>query len=62
MPDWYFRQIESPYIFLIFGVVSISAAAVWTCTGKEWVRFQLLVPKWHNGVAFELGSEKHEAR
>jgi hypothetical protein len=39
MPDWYFRQIVSPYIFLILGVASISAAAVWTSTGKVWVRF-----------------------
>jgi hypothetical protein len=28
-----------PYIFLILGVLSISAAAVFTCTGKAWVRF-----------------------
>jgi hypothetical protein len=39
MPDWYFRPIKSPYIFLILGVVSISAAAVFTCMGKVWVRF-----------------------
>jgi hypothetical protein len=39
MPDWYCRPIKSPYIFLIVGVVSISAATVWTCMGKVWVRF-----------------------
>jgi len=31
--------IRPPYIFLILGVISISAAAVFTCTGKVWVRF-----------------------
>jgi hypothetical protein len=28
-----------PGIFLILGVVAISAAAVFTCVGKVWVRF-----------------------
>jgi hypothetical protein len=28
-----------PYVFLILGVASISAAAVFTCMGKVWVRF-----------------------
>ena len=38
MPDvpWLLRP---PYIFLILGVVSFSAAVVWTCTGKAWIRF-----------------------
>ena len=31
--------LRPPYIFLILGVVSISAATVFTCTGKVWVRF-----------------------
>ena len=31
--------LRPPYIFLILGVVSISAAAVFTCMGKVWVRF-----------------------
>ena len=39
MPDWYFRPIKSPYVFLILGVVSISAAAIFTRMGKVWVRF-----------------------
>ncbi len=30
---------RSPYIFLIIGVIFISAAVVFTCTGKVWVRF-----------------------
>ena len=30
---------KSPYLFLILGVISISAAAVFTFTGKVWVRF-----------------------
>jgi hypothetical protein len=39
MPDWWFRPIKSPYLFLILGVVSFSAAAIFTCMGKVWVRF-----------------------
>lgn len=31
--------LRPPHIFLILGVVSISAAAVFTWTGKVWVRF-----------------------
>jgi hypothetical protein len=31
--------LKPPYIFLILGVVSISAATVFTCTGKVWVHF-----------------------
>jgi len=31
--------LKPPYVFLILGVASISAAVVWTCTGKVWVRF-----------------------
>jgi len=43
--------LTPPYIFLILGVVSISAAAVFTCTGKVWVRFNDWVyrakePRW----------------
>ena len=34
MPDWY-----SHYIFLTLGVISFSAAVVWTCTGKARTRF-----------------------
>jgi hypothetical protein len=32
------QLLRPPYIFLILGVVSISAAAVFTCMGKVWVR------------------------
>ena len=39
MPNWYSRQITSPYFFLIFGVVSISAAVIFTHMGRVWVRF-----------------------
>ena len=38
MVDWS-RPIRSPYLFLIIGVFSISAAVAFTCTGKAWVRF-----------------------
>jgi len=31
--------LRPPYIFLILGVISISAATVFTYTGKVWVRF-----------------------
>jgi len=31
--------LRPPYIFLILGVIFISAAAVFTYTGKVWVRF-----------------------
>lgn len=30
---------KPPYFFLIVGIVLISAATVWTCMGKVWVRF-----------------------
>jgi len=39
MPDWWNTPIRSPYLFLILGGISLSAAVVWTCTGKAWVRF-----------------------
>jgi hypothetical protein len=47
-PLWILRP---PYIFLILGVSSISAAIVFTRKGKAWVRFQGWVyrakePKW----------------
>jgi hypothetical protein len=35
-PFWLLRP---PYIFLILGVISISAAVVFSFTGKVWVRF-----------------------
>jgi hypothetical protein len=38
MSDWS-SPIRSPYVFLILGVLSISAAAVFTFVGKVWVRF-----------------------
>lgn len=28
-----------PYLFLVLGVIAISAAAIFTFTGKVWVRF-----------------------
>jgi len=31
--------LTTPYFQLIFGVISFSAAVVWTCTGKAWARF-----------------------
>jgi hypothetical protein len=31
--------VRPPHIFLILGVISISAAVIFTCTGKVWVRF-----------------------
>jgi hypothetical protein len=50
MPDLYYL-LRPPYIFLILGVISFSAAVVWTYTGKAWVRFDGWVyrakePKW----------------
>ena len=33
------RLLRPPYIFLILGVISIFAAAIFACTGKVWVRF-----------------------
>lgn len=39
MPDLH-SLLKPPYIFLILGVISFSAAAVSTCTGKTWARFQ----------------------
>lgn len=30
--------LRPPYIFLILGVISILAAAIFTCTGRVWVR------------------------
>ena len=30
--------VRPPHIFLILGVLSVSAATVFTCTGKVWVR------------------------
>ena len=38
MPNWN-AQIRSPYLFLILGIISMLAAAVFTWTGKVWVRF-----------------------
>lgn len=31
--------LRPPYVFLTVGVMSISAATFFTCTGKVWVRF-----------------------
>ncbi len=39
MPDWWHAPIRSPYLFLILGIISFTAAVVWTRTGKAWVRF-----------------------
>jgi hypothetical protein len=38
IPDLH-ALLRPPYIYLILGVISLSAAAVWTCTGKAWIRF-----------------------
>jgi hypothetical protein len=38
MPDLN-QLLKPPYIFLILGALSISAATVFTFTGKAWVRF-----------------------
>jgi hypothetical protein len=48
---WFSWFLRPPYIFLILGVISISAAVVFTFTGKVWVRFNGWVyrakePKW----------------
>lgn len=31
--------VKAPHIFLILGILSASAATVFTCMGKVWVRF-----------------------
>jgi hypothetical protein len=46
-----FWLLKPPYIFLILGFISISAAVIFTCTGRVWVRFNGWVfrakePKW----------------
>ncbi len=38
MPDLN-SLLRPPYVFLLLGIISISAATVFTCTGKVWVRF-----------------------
>lgn len=38
MPDLH-SFLRQPYIYLIPGVSAFSAAVVWTCTGKAWIRF-----------------------
>jgi hypothetical protein len=38
MLDFY-TVFRPPYIFLVLGILSISAAVVFTCTGRAWVRF-----------------------
>ena len=50
MPDSHSNQVP-PDVFFILGVVSISAALVFTYMGKTWVRFHGWVyrakePKW----------------
>jgi hypothetical protein len=39
MPDMHI-VLRPPYIFLILGVISFSAAVVSTCAGKTWARFR----------------------
>jgi hypothetical protein len=31
--------LKPPLVFLMLGVISISASVVWTLTGRVWVRF-----------------------
>ena len=38
MPDLH-SLMRPPYIYLILAIVFFSAAVVWTCTGKAWIRF-----------------------
>ncbi len=37
--DWWHSQINSPYYFLVFGVIFFLAAVVSTCTGKTYGRY-----------------------
>ena len=37
--DWWHSQINSPYYFLIVGVISFSAAVISTCTGKTYGKY-----------------------
>ena len=43
--------LRPPFVFLILGIMSISAAAVFTCMGKVWVRangwiYRAKEPRW----------------
>jgi hypothetical protein len=38
MHDLY-SLLTPPYLNLTLGLISFSAAVVWTCTGKAWIRF-----------------------
>ena len=37
--DWWHTPIRSPYLYLIIGAISLTAAVVWTRIGRVWVRF-----------------------
>jgi hypothetical protein len=60
IPDLYLL-LRPPYIFLILGVISLSAGVVSTCTGKTWMRYHGSLlraenPKlfWQNVAAYYL--------
>jgi hypothetical protein len=40
MPDWWSRQIQSPYVFLTLGVIFSSLSVLWICTGKASTRYR----------------------
>jgi len=44
--------LRSPYLFLVVGVIAISAAAIFTFTGKVWVRFNGWVYRTEEPKAF----------
>lgn len=54
MPDWWDAPISSPYIFLILAGISFTAAVVWTCTGKAWIRFHGWVYRSENSKRYWL--------
>jgi len=60
MQNWK-EPIKSPYFFLILGLISISASAVFIYMGKVWVRFNGWVyraeepgPFWGEVAAYSL--------
>ena len=42
MPDWWHSQINSPYYFLVFGIIFVLAAVVAMCTGKVYGRYGVM--------------------
>jgi len=39
LSDWFSHQIDSPYYFLIFGLIFFCLGVVWTFMGRAWGRY-----------------------